>query len=100
MSTSDTTVQEQVSVWISSEERQLIERAAQLAGQRVQDFVKSEVLRSARQFLRDDAVIRLTARGWEQLADLMETDAQPSEALRHASERNPDVRPVAPVRPA
>jgi len=50
--------------------------------------------------IRDHATIRLTPRGGEQLAALIETEEQPSEALRRAAERNPDVRPVAAVGPA
>jgi uncharacterized protein (DUF1778 family) len=100
MSASETVTQAPVSVWISPADRLLIERASELAGQPVEEFVKSEAIRSARQLLRDHAVIRLTTRGWEQLAALIETEESPSEALLGAAERNPDVRPVAAARPA
>jgi uncharacterized protein (DUF1778 family) len=100
MSVSETVTQEQVSLRISPADRQLIERAADLAGQPVEEFVRSEAIRSARQLLRDDVVIRLTSRGWEQLAALIETEEAPGEALLRAAERNPDVRPVAAARPA
>ncbi len=100
MSVSVTTTPEQVSLQISPADRRLIERAADLAGQPVEEFVRSEALRSARQMLRDHAVIRLTTRGWEQLAALVETEELPNEALLRAAERNPDVRPVAAARPA
>jgi uncharacterized protein (DUF1778 family) len=100
MSVSETATQEQVSLGISPADRQLIERAADLVGQPVEEFVMSEALRSARQLLRDHAVIRLTTRGWEQLAALIETEEQPREALLRAAERNPDVRPVAVASPA
>ena len=100
MNVHETATPEHVSLRISPADRQLIERAADLAGQPVEEFVRSEALRSARQMLRDQAVIRLTTRGWEQLAELIETDEPPSEALLRAAERNPDVRPVAAARPA
>jgi uncharacterized protein (DUF1778 family) len=100
MSVSETATDEQVSLRISPADRQLIERAADLAGQPIEEFVRSEAIRSARQLLRDYAVIRLTARGWDQLAALVETDEQPSESLLRAAERNPDVRLVAAARPA
>ena len=47
------------------------------------------------EIVREHAVIRLTPRGGEQLAALIETEEQPSEALLRGAERNPDVRPVA-----
>lgn len=100
MSVSETVTQARVSLGISLADRQLIERAADLVGQPVEEFVRAEALRSARQLLRDQAVIRLTTRGWEQLAGLIETEEQPSEALLRAAERNPDVRPVAVTSPA
>jgi uncharacterized protein (DUF1778 family) len=78
----------------------LIERAADLVGQPVEEFVRSEALRSARQLLRDHTMIRLTTEGWEQLAALIETEETPSEALLRAAERNPDVRPLAAAHPA
>jgi uncharacterized protein (DUF1778 family) len=100
MSVNMTTTEEHVCLQISGADRQLIERAAGLAGQPVEEFVKSEALRSARQILRDDAVIHLTMRGWEQLEALVETEGPPNEALLRAAERNPDVRPLAAARPA
>lgn len=100
MSVSVTTTQEQVRLQISPADHQLIVRAADLAGQPVEEFVRSEALRSARQVLRDHAMIRLTTRGWEQLAGLIETEEEPNEALLRAAERNPDVRPMAAARPA
>jgi uncharacterized protein (DUF1778 family) len=100
MSVSETATQEQIRLGVSPADRQLIERAADLVGQPVEEFVRSEALRSARQLLRDHAVIRLTTRGWEQLAALIETEEQPNEALLRAAERNPDVRPVAVTRSA
>ena len=99
MIASETANQQPVSLTMSPEDRQLIERAADLAGQPVEEFVRSEAVRSARQMLRDHAVIGLTTRGWEQLAELIETEEQPGEALVRAAERNPDVRPVAAPRP-
>jgi uncharacterized protein (DUF1778 family) len=99
MSASETAAQQQVSLSMSSADRELIERAADLAGQPFEEFVRSEAVRSARQLLRDHAVIRLTTRGWEQLAALIETEEQPGEALLRAAESNPDVRPVAAPRP-
>ena len=100
MSASETATQQQVSLSITPADRELIERAAGLAGQSVEEFVRFEAVRSARQLLRDNAVIRLTTRGWEQLAALVETEEQPGESLLRAAERNPDVRPVAGPRPA
>jgi uncharacterized protein (DUF1778 family) len=100
MSVNMTTTQEQVCLQINRADRQLIERAAGLAGQPVEEFVRSEALRSARQMLRDDAVIHLTTRGWEQLAAFVETEGPPNEALLRAAERNPDVRLMAAARPA
>lgn len=100
MSVTMTTTQEQVCLQISPTDRQLIARAADLAGQPIEEFVRTEALRSARQVLRDHAVIRLTSQGWEQLAALVETDETPNKALLRAAERNPDVRPVAAARSA
>lgn len=91
MSVSETAVQEQIRLGVSPADRQLIERAAVLVGQPVEEFVRSEALRSARQLLRDHTMIRLTTEGWEQLAAMIETEEQPSEALLRAAERNPDV---------
>jgi uncharacterized protein (DUF1778 family) len=100
MSASETATQQQVSLRMSPADRQLIERAADLAGQPLEEFVRSEAIRSARQLLRDHVLIRLTARGWDQMAALIDSEEQPNEALRRAAERNPDVQPVAAPRPA
>ncbi len=99
MSTVDNPEQERISVRISAEHKRTIERAAGITGQTLSDFVKSELLNRARRLIQEDAVVRLTAKGWDQLANFIESeDDAPNQALRHAAERNPDVRPVAAPR--
>lgn len=101
MSTLESVGSEKLNVWISAEDKRLIERAASIVGQSLDDFVKSAVLSSARDHIREDAVIRLTEQGWNQLADYLESpDDGPNEALLRAAERNSDVRPVAAARSA
>ncbi len=95
MSAADTAGQERLTVRISTDQRELLERAAIIAGQPLDEFVTSELLRSARQVIQEYAVIRISAKGWEELGDLLEADDRPNESLRGAAERNPDVRPVA-----
>ena len=96
MSTVENAGQERISVRIAGEHKRLIERAASITGQSLSDFVKSELLTRARALIQEEAVIRLTAKGWEQLADFIESeDDAPNQALRGAAERNPDVRSVA-----
>ncbi len=89
MSVNMTTTQELVCLQISRADRQLIERAAGLAGQPVEEFVRSEALRSARQMLREDAVIHLTTRGWEQLAAFVETEGPPQRSPASRSRKKP-----------
>ncbi len=95
MSTAENAGQERISVRIAADHKRLIERAASMTGQSLSDFVKSELLYRARSLIREEAVIRLTATGWEQLADYIEADDDaPNQALRRAAERNPDVQSV------
>ena len=101
MSTVENAGQERISVRIAADHKRLIERAASMTGQSLSDFVKSELLSRARTLIQEEAVIRLTATGWEQLADFIEAeDDAPNPALRRAAERSPNVQSVAAARTA
>lgn len=82
---------ERLSLRLAEDHKRLIEQAARISGQTVSDFVKSEVLRGARRLIQEEAVISLTAKGWDELVAFIENaDDEPNEALRRAAERNVD----------
>ncbi len=96
MNTAENSAQEWICVRIAAEHKRLIERAASITGQSLSDFVKSELLLRAWTLIQEEAAIRLTAKGWEQLADFIESeDDAPNQALRRAMERNPDIQAAA-----
>ena len=95
MTTAESAGQEPLTVWVNIAQREMLQRAATIAGQPLSDFLTSELLRFARQVIQEHTVIHLSAKGWEELGDLLEADDRPNEALRRAAERNPDVRSLA-----
>ena len=81
-----------LSVRLDPDHKAMIERAASLLGQTVSDFVKAELIARSKELIEQEAVIRLSAMGWNQLADLIEqADDQPNSNLQRAAERNRDV---------
>lgn len=63
-----------------------------MLGQSVSDYVKSEMITRSKELIEQETVIRLSAKGWNQLADLIEqTDDEPNEHLKRAAERHRDV---------
>lgn len=82
---------ERLSIRLAQDHKRLIEQAARISGQSVSDFVKSEALRRARTLIQEEAVISLTAKGWDELVAFIESaDDEPNEALRRAAERSLD----------
>jgi uncharacterized protein (DUF1778 family) len=62
--------------------KQLIEQAAAVSGQTVSSFALATLLRQARKTLREERMLKLSARDGERLLAALESPPQPNEALR------------------
>lgn len=80
-----------LSIRLDPDHKAMIERAASMLGQSVSDYVKSEMITRSKELIEQESVIRLSAKGWSQLADLIERDDKPNIYLKQAAERNRDV---------
>jgi uncharacterized protein (DUF1778 family) len=67
---------------IAPDEKELIARAAAVAGSNTTDFVRSSVLAAARETIRTHEVIKLTAEGSRVFVDALIDPPEPNEHLR------------------
>jgi uncharacterized protein (DUF1778 family) len=72
---------------LSGDAKRLIEEAAAVSGQTVKQFAVSRLLQSAEEVLERHRNIHLSARDRDLFLELLDSDAQPNEALREAAER-------------
>lgn len=67
---------------IAPDEKELIDRAAAVAGSNTTDFVRTSVLAAAREAIRTHEVIKLTTEGSRVFVDALIDPPEPNEHLR------------------
>ena len=78
---------ERLGVRISPAQKALIERAAEMQGRSVSDFVVSSAQERAEQVIRTQTVLTLTLADMELFADLVLNPPAPAAAARSAAKR-------------
>jgi uncharacterized protein (DUF1778 family) len=73
---------------VAPEEKALIDRAAALSGSSTTDFVRSTMLASAREAIRRQEVIELTAEGSRAFVEALMNPPEPNERLRALAEEH------------
>ena len=76
-----------IDVRCSKEQRALIDRAVELSGRKMTDFVLDAVQKAAVETIKDFEVMQLTARDSAVLAEALLNPSQPNTRLREAAER-------------
>lgn len=71
---------------VSSNEKEIIEKAVVVSGQSLTDFATSSLLNSAHKILEREYVTTLSNRDRDRLLALLDADEDPNEALRQAAE--------------
>jgi uncharacterized protein (DUF1778 family) len=87
MSTSAIAKQERLEARVTSEQKRLIEHAAELEGRSITDFVVASVASAAKQVIQDHEVLKLTAKDREVFVQALLNPAKPAEKLRQAVHR-------------
>ncbi|HLA85038.1 MAG TPA: DUF1778 domain-containing protein [Thermoguttaceae bacterium] len=78
----------EIHLQLPGELKRLIEKAATVSGQTVNEFVISVVINEARRVLQNSQITRLSDRDRERfIAALEETNSRPNAALRRAATR-------------
>jgi len=77
---------------ISAELRQIIEKAAASLGQTLTDYSISRLVESARKDIRDAELSILSDRDREIFLAMLDSDAEPNDALKAAAQRYKDRR--------
>ena len=67
--------------------KEVIEQAAAVSGQSVSDFAVSALYRTAREVLEKEQTTRLSNRDRDVFLAVLDSDAQPNEALKRAAKR-------------
>jgi uncharacterized protein (DUF1778 family) len=83
-----TAKRERLEARISPEQKALFQRAADLTGRSLTDFVVSSVQAAAEEAIRTHEVIRLSERATRQIIEAMLNPPEPNERLRGAYERH------------
>lgn len=78
---------ERVGLRATPEQKELLERAADLQGESMSGFVLSKALEAARSAIREHQVTELSRRDWDRFTRLIERDEAPSAALKGAASR-------------
>jgi uncharacterized protein (DUF1778 family) len=65
----------------------MIEEAAAVTGQSLSDFAVTHLVQAARRAIEEATVTTLSARDREAFLRLVEADAEPNPALKHAAAR-------------
>jgi len=76
-----------LSLPLTLSERQLIEQAASLAGQSLDQFARAAMLDRARELVQPEDVRVLSQRDALRFLELLDADEAPNEALRRAAAR-------------
>jgi uncharacterized protein (DUF1778 family) len=84
-----TTKDERLVARVSREQKEVIERAAALAGMSLTDFIVVAVQRAASETLREHDILTLSARDSRIFAEAILGDREPNEALLQAARRAP-----------
>jgi uncharacterized protein (DUF1778 family) len=87
VATTTTAKRERLEARISPEQKALFQRAADLTGRSLTDFVVSSVQAAAEEAIERHQVIRLSARDSLIFAEAILNPAEPNEHLRAAAER-------------
>jgi len=78
---------ERLEARITSEQKELLQRAADLSGKTLTDFVVESVEAAAEATVRERDVIRLSPRDYELFVEAVMNPQEPNEKLREAFER-------------
>ena len=79
---------ERIEARLSSEAKAVIQRAADISGRSVSDFVVTSALEAAKATIRDHAVIVLSARDSNTFVEALLNPIGPNEALNAAAHRH------------
>ena len=71
---------------VSSDEKEIIEKAVVVSGQSLTDFATRSLLDSANEILEREYVTTLSNLDRDRLLTMLDTDEEPNEALRQAAE--------------
>jgi uncharacterized protein (DUF1778 family) len=82
-----TAKQDRIGARVPHEVYETLCRAAELSGATVNQFLVQSALKEAQAVIEREEVIRLSARDWNWLLDLMENPPKPSPKLRAAIKR-------------
>lgn len=78
---------ERLEARVTREQKQLIERAAELEGRSITDFVVASAQSAARQVIQDHEILKLTARDREVFVQALLNPPKPTDKLRQAVRR-------------
>lgn len=78
---------ERLEARVTREQKQLIERAAELEGRSITDFVVASAQSAARQVIQDHEILKLTARDREVFVQALLNPPKPADKLRQAVRR-------------
>lgn len=87
MSTSAMPKPERLEARVTREQKKLIERAAELEGRSITDFLIASAQSAAKQVIQEHEVLRLTAKDREVFVQALLNPAQPTAKLRQAVRR-------------
>jgi uncharacterized protein (DUF1778 family) len=87
MSASAVAKQERLEARVTREQKLLIERAAELEGRSITDFVVASAASAAKQVIQDHEVLKLTAKDREVFVQALLKPATPTDKLRQAARR-------------
>lgn len=82
-----TAKQDRIGARVPHEVYETLCRAAELTGATVNQFLVQSALKEAQAVIEREEVIRLSARDWTSLLDLLENPPQPNAKLKAAIER-------------
>ena len=87
---SSTAKRERLEARVSTEQKELLQHAADLQGRTLSDFVVESAQRAAEEAIRAHSVITLSARDSRAFAEALLEPPMPNEALRAAANRYQD----------
>lgn len=87
MNEQTTAKRERLELRVSAEQKALFQRAAEIQGRSLTDFVAGSLLAAAEAVIRQQSVITLSARDSELFADALLNPSPPSDRLRAAAAR-------------
>lgn len=74
-------------VRVTSEHKEMIEKAARLSGVNVSDFIVSKSVAAAAKVLEQQNKMTLSKRDWERFLVLLEAEDEPTDAAKAAAAR-------------